>query len=92
MDQNLRLDLPASPARDEAASNSAFFIGNATVLLRFAGFTILTDPTFVHMHEEVSLGYGMSTKRLTDPAIDIAELPPIAVRRTLTGDIQLRLR
>jgi L-ascorbate metabolism protein UlaG (beta-lactamase superfamily) len=77
MEQNLRLDLPASSALGDAASNSAFFIGNATMLLRFAGFTILTDPTFVHMHEEVSLGYGMSAKRLTDPAVDIGQLPPI---------------
>ena len=43
---------------------SVFFIGNATVLLRFGNFTILTDPTFIHMHEETWLGYGLSTKRI----------------------------
>ena len=73
------LEIPAgtgstTPARDDG---SIFFIGNATVLLRFGGFTILTDPTFVHMHEQVPLGYGMSTTRLTDPAIDIDALPPL---------------
>ena len=40
------------------ASGSIYFIGNATVLIRCAGFTILTDPTFIHMHEQVSIGYG----------------------------------
>ena len=63
-----------TPARDDG---SIFFIGNATVLLRFGGFTILTDPTFVHMHEQVPLGYGMSTRRLTNPAVDIGALPPL---------------
>ncbi len=58
-------------------TGSVFFIGNATVLIRFGGFTILTDPTFIHMHEEVSIGYGMHSKRLTDPALEIADLPPL---------------
>lgn len=53
------------------------FIGNATVLIRFAGFTILTDPNFVPRGEEVLLGYGMSTRRLTDPAMTFDELPPL---------------
>lgn len=34
-------------------AGSIFFIGNATVLIRYAGFTILTDPTFIHKHDEV---------------------------------------
>jgi L-ascorbate metabolism protein UlaG (beta-lactamase superfamily) len=54
-----------------------FFIGNASLLIQYAGLTILTDPTFVHMHEKVSLGYGLKSKRLTNPAIDIKDLPPI---------------
>ncbi|CUS37471.1 hypothetical protein [Candidatus Nitrospira nitrificans] len=29
-------------------TGSIFFIGNATVLIRHAGFTLLTDPTFIH--------------------------------------------
>ena len=56
---------------------SIHFIGNATVLIQCGGFTILTDPTFVHMHEQVSIGYGMYTTRLTNPAIEITELPPL---------------
>jgi L-ascorbate metabolism protein UlaG (beta-lactamase superfamily) len=53
------------------------FIGNATLLIRYAGFTVLTDPTFVHRHEQVPIGLGMYTTRLTDPAVDIADLPPL---------------
>ncbi len=62
-----------------AATNegSIFFIGNATVLLRVAGFTILTDPTFIHKHEQTWLGGGLHTTRLTDPAIELADLPPL---------------
>jgi L-ascorbate metabolism protein UlaG (beta-lactamase superfamily) len=59
------------------ATGSVFFIGNATVLIRFGGFTILTDPTFIHMHEEVSIGYGVHSKRLTNPAMEIDQLPPL---------------
>ena len=71
------LRLEATPPPSTPADGSVFFIGNATVLLRYRGFTILTDPTFVHRHEKVPLGYGMTTTRLTDPAIDIADLPPL---------------
>lgn len=71
------LSLPDhDPARTDG-EDSLYFIGNATVLIRCGGFTVLTDPTFVHRHESVSLGYGLSTTRLTDPALDIADLPPI---------------
>lgn len=62
----------AAPAPD-----SLLFIGNATMLLRVGGLTVLTDPTFVHRHTAVDIGYGMSTTRLTDPAMDVADLPPL---------------
>ena len=58
-------------------TGSIFFIGNATVLIRYAGFTILTDPTFIHMHEKVNLGFGLYTRRMTNPAINIEQLPPL---------------
>lgn len=47
------------------------------MLIRYAGFTILTDPTFIHKHGEVPLGYGLKTTRLTNPAAEIHELPPL---------------
>ena len=58
-------------------NDSLTFIGNATVLLRVAELTILTDPNFIHRGEEVPLGYGLSTTRLTDPAMEIEDLPPL---------------
>ena len=39
------------------------FIGTATVLLKCTGFTILTDPNFIHCHEQVDIGYGMHATR-----------------------------
>jgi L-ascorbate metabolism protein UlaG (beta-lactamase superfamily) len=61
----------------KAHQGSIYFIGNATVLIRYGGFTILTDPTFIHMHEKVSIGYGMHATRLTNPAMEIRDLPPL---------------
>ncbi len=69
---------PARIANGPGARDaSLFFIGNATVLLRFAGLTVLTDPNFIHRGEEVGLGYGLSTTRLTDPAMEIEDLPAL---------------
>ena len=62
-----------------STKGSIFFIGNATVLIKYAGFTILTDPTFIHMHEKVPLGYGLDTTRLTNPAMEINQLPPLDI-------------
>ena len=56
---------------------SIFFVGTATIILRYAGFTILTDPNFLHAGDHVHLGYGLTSERLTEPAINIEDLPPI---------------
>lgn len=53
------------------------FIGTATTLIRHSGFTILTDPNFLHRGEEARLGYGLRSRRITDPALDIRQLPPL---------------
>ncbi|HEX2177939.1 MAG TPA: MBL fold metallo-hydrolase [Actinomycetota bacterium] len=53
------------------------FVGNATVLVRYAGFTFLTDPNFLHQGEHAKLGYGLRSKRLMEPAMTIADLPPL---------------
>ena len=60
-----------------APASSLQFIGNATVLLRLGAFTILTDPNFIHRGEEIPLGYGLTTTRLTDPALEYDDLPPL---------------
>src|SRR3954463_14411454 len=59
------------------ADGSVFFVGTATVLIRFGGYTILTDPNFLHQGDHVHLGYGLVSKRLTEPALDIHQLPPL---------------
>jgi L-ascorbate metabolism protein UlaG (beta-lactamase superfamily) len=61
----------------ETPRDELLFIGNATVLLRYAGFTLLTDPNFIHRGESVPLGYGLTTTRLTDPAMEIDDLPAL---------------
>ena len=58
-------------------SGSIFFVGTATVLIRYAGFTILTDPNFLHAGDHVHLGYGLTAKRLTDPGLDVDQLPAL---------------
>ncbi len=73
------LILPAKDRPPQSEAGSILFIGNATVLIRYGGLTILTDPTFIHRHERVSLGYGLHSTRLTDPALDIPDLPPLDV-------------
>ncbi len=58
-------------------TGSLQFIGTATVLLRYGGFTILTDPNFLHAGEKVHLGYGLTSTRLTNPALEIDDVPPL---------------
>lgn len=70
----------ASNARATSISlpdDSLLFIGTATVLIRCAGLTILTDPNFIHRGEQAALGYGLRSTRRTDPAVEIDALPPI---------------
>jgi L-ascorbate metabolism protein UlaG (beta-lactamase superfamily) len=53
------------------------YIGNATLLIEFGEIRILTDPAFIRQGEEVGLGYGVLATRLTNPAMTIADLPPL---------------
>jgi L-ascorbate metabolism protein UlaG (beta-lactamase superfamily) len=66
-----------SAADGSSATDDVLFIGNATLLIRYHGLTILTDPNFIHAGEEIPLGYGLTTTRLTDPAMEIDDLPPL---------------
>jgi L-ascorbate metabolism protein UlaG (beta-lactamase superfamily) len=53
------------------------FVGNATTIIRYGGFTVLTDPNFLRRGQRVHLGYGLTSRRLADPAMSIGELPEI---------------
>jgi L-ascorbate metabolism protein UlaG (beta-lactamase superfamily) len=76
MSSTKTLELHATESPDIAAGQITF-IGNATTIIRFAGFTILTDPTFLHQGEHVHLGHGMYARREVEPACQIADLPPL---------------
>ncbi len=81
MESTKALILPGGNAQTQTGNNlktgSIFFIGTATVILRYAGFTILTDPNFLHAGEHIRLGYGLRSVRQTNPAINIEDLPPL---------------
>ena len=53
------------------------WIGTATVLLRLGDVTLLTDPNFLHRGDHARLGWGLRSRRRTDPALELAELPPL---------------
>jgi L-ascorbate metabolism protein UlaG (beta-lactamase superfamily) len=72
---NLKPDLSDWQHRELAAA----WIGHATVLLRIAGTTILTDPV---LGNRVGIGLGLMTAgpgRLVAPALSLNELPPVDV-------------
>jgi L-ascorbate metabolism protein UlaG (beta-lactamase superfamily) len=71
------LVLPRRNEDPDFGSGSIFFVGTATVLIRYAGFTILTDPNFLHQGDHVHLGYGLISRRQTNPAVEIEDLPPL---------------
>lgn len=76
--ETTRLAIAAGTTADaQAAGGSIAFIGTATVLIRYQGLSILTDPNFLHKGEHVYLGYGVRAERLTDPALALSQLPPI---------------
>ncbi len=77
MDANKNLVLPTTDRQPDLETGEIFFIGTATVLLRYAGFTILTDPNFLHQGDRVHLHYGIRSARKTNPAIELEELPPL---------------
>ena len=71
--------LPSDGERPNLSTGSLLFIGTATVLIRYAGFTILTDPNFLHQGEQVRLGYGLRSTRQTELALSIEQLPALDV-------------
>ena len=79
MDRNREVVVLPRPgeAPADARRGSVYFVGTATVVIRYAGFTILTDPNFLHARDHVHLGYGLTSPRLTNPAVDLGDLPPL---------------
>lgn len=71
------INLAGSVNQKTAQHGSLRFIGTATTLIEAGGFTILTDPNFLHAGDHAHLGYGLKSTRLSNPAIDIDQLPPL---------------
>jgi hypothetical protein len=68
-----------TPGKENRVPAELTFIGTATTLLEIGPFMILTDPNFLHHGERAYLGYGLWSKRLTEPALTPAQLPPVDV-------------
>ncbi|GGD15629.1 MBL fold metallo-hydrolase [Nocardioides daphniae] len=64
------------------------FIGTATTVLRIGSFTLLTDPNFLHRGQRAYLGKGLWSRRVTEPALQPADLPRLdaVVLSHLHGD------
>ena len=64
------------------------FIGTATTLITLGSFRVLTDPNFLHKGQRAYLGYGMWSRRLTEPAMQPDALPELdaVVLSHLHGD------
>ena len=52
-------------------------IGGPTVLIEFAGWRLLTDPTFDPPGRRYRFGWGTGSRKLAGPAIQPADLGPI---------------
>jgi len=76
MSRRLALRLPGKP-EDMAGPDEITFIGTATTLIKVGGFSILTDPNFLHRGDRAYLLPGVSSRRLTEPALSIRDLPDL---------------
>lgn len=58
-----------TPEHADTSEPNSFltFVGTATTVLRLGSFTVLTDPNFLHRGERAYLGYGLSSRRRTEP-------------------------
>ncbi|KAJ5781904.1 uncharacterized protein N7518_010387 [Penicillium psychrosexuale] len=65
------------PSKSGEENAALFFVGTATTIIEWAGIRIMTDPNFLHAGDHVHLGPGVSSERLTNPAIDLHDLPRI---------------
>ena len=52
-------------------------VGGPTLLLEVDGWRLLTDPTFDPAGGHYAFGWGTSSDKVTGPAVDLADLPPV---------------
>lgn len=65
------------PGTQSAGADQVTIVGTATTIIKVAGFSVLTDPNFLHQGERAYIGMSLSTRRLTESALSIPQLPPI---------------
>jgi Beta-lactamase superfamily domain len=65
-----------SQVRPEAADEITF-VGTVTTIISVAGFSILTGPNFLYRGDRAYVGMGLSTKRVTEPALSVQQLPEL---------------
>src|SRR5436190_8832367 len=65
---------PRAAVTDVTTTLDVRFIGTATTLIRIGPFTVLTDPNFLRRGQFAYLGYGLVSRRLTEPAIAAADV------------------
>lgn len=66
MAQSNPLVLPESSDTHAMKQRSIFFVGAATTVIRYGGFTLLTDPNFLHAGDHAHLGYGLTSEHKTN--------------------------
>src|SRR3954465_2046253 len=71
------IPLTEPPAGGDERNGSILFVGTATTVITCGGFTLLTDPNFLHSGDHAHLGYGLTPDRPTNPALEIDDLPPL---------------
>jgi L-ascorbate metabolism protein UlaG (beta-lactamase superfamily) len=76
-DADIEMATRGAGAPSIPAADSIMFIGTATTLIRCGGFTILTDPNLLHRGQAAYLGYGLWSRRRTEPALPPGGLPPL---------------
>jgi len=74
-------EIKVHPRGSNAGSENAslYFVGTATTILEWEGVRLMTDPNFLHAGDHVHLGPGVTSKRTTNPAVELEALPNIDV-------------
>ncbi|TKA65648.1 hypothetical protein B0A49_04683 [Cryomyces minteri] len=74
-------EIKAHPTGAGAGGENAslFFVGTATTILEWEGIRLMTDPNFLHAGDHAHLGPGVTATRVTNPAVDLHDLPRIDV-------------
>ncbi|DAA72562.1 TPA_exp: Uncharacterized protein A8136_6365 [Trichophyton benhamiae CBS 112371] len=65
------------PKSSGEEDGNIFFVGTATTFIEWANIRIMTDPNFLHAGDHVHLGPGVTGTRLTNPAVDLHDIPPV---------------